>query len=414
MSVLAKLRLQGYEIFQSVGFSSSLTFSGGEIKSKERSAESGYGVRVLKNGKLGFSYCETENKIPETARRAAMLSRFSPKSGFSFAPKARYQKLKTQDRKLETMEANELRALLDQVRDGVEKHAKKARVIVSAGSERISLENSSGFSGSYASTNMTVYAEGMKQDGFGYAIEEGTHMPEDFTEIGKRAGKMAKEMVGAKKLKKGRYTIVFTLTTLDDLLGILLPSFSGDWKRRGTSTLAKKLGKKVFNQRLSIYDDGLCQASDARPFDDEGEVTKRRPLMEKGVVRNFIYDRETAALEGVKKSGFCNRAHFSAMPGAGSSNIVIGKGDYSDLMHELKDPLIVHSLHGSHTANTTTGDFGLEVNIAFHKEKPVRGFLLSGNIFKLLNGKIHIEREVKMHGSLIAPRLAFENVQVVS
>lgn len=403
-----------YEVFYSEGSASSLTFSGAEIKSKESSRESGYGIRVQKDGRLGFSYCEKEDGLPKTAELAARISRFSPKTKFQFSPKSKYPRLRTQDPKLKTIEEKELKDILVQVRDGVERHAKKARVILSAGSEKIGLETSEGFRGEYDSTSMSVYAEGMKEDGFGFAYEESISMIDDFVAIGETAGRMAKEMSGAKKLKKGEYPVVFELTALDELLGILLPSFSGDWKRKKTSVLHDKIGKRMFDENLSIYDDPLSLASDARPFDDEGTRSRKRALIERGVVKNFIYDKETAALEGVRRSGFCSRAHYSALPGAGGSNLRVGNGSFTDLEKELKDPLVVHSLHGSHTANTTTGDFGLEVNVAFHKGRPVRGFLLSGNIFKLLKENVYIEKEAKMHGSLIAPRMALGNVQVVS
>jgi PmbA protein len=408
------LGIEGYEIFNSKDCGISLTFSGGEIKSREQSSESGYGLRVLKNGRLGFSYCERESLIESAAKRAVKLSKFSPKTKFSFPKISKYPKLKLVDKKIIDMDANELKGILNQVRDGLIKYAKKTRIILSSGSEEISLKNDNGLDGSYKTTSISAYCEGMKEDGFGFGYYDGTHMPKDFTEIGERAGRMAKEMKDAKKLKKGEYRVVFRHTSMDELLNILLPSFSGENKRKKTTVLAEKKGKQAFNKKLSIYDDPLAQAGDARPFDDEGTRSKRIPLIENGIIKNFIYDRETAALEGIKKSGFCNRAHYSAMPGAGTSNIIINPGKYNDLEAELIDPLVVHSLHGSHTANTTTGDFGLEVNVAFYKNKPVRGFLLSGNIFKLLKGKIYLGKKVKTQGSLIAPLLGFENMQVIS
>jgi PmbA protein len=410
----SSLGIAGYEVFQSIGSGYSLTFSGGELKTREHSSESGFGVRVLKNQKLGFSYCEKEKDIESSAERAATLSKFSPKTKFSFAEISRFKKLDILDKKIQDITSKELKGILSQVQDGIEKYSKKARIILSSGVEQISLNNSNGLHGAYESSGLSVYCEAMSEDGFGFAYHDGIHMPDDFTAIGEKAGKMAKSMQGAKKLKKGEYTIILKHSAMDEILNILLPSFSGENKRKKTTILEKKLGKQAFSSKLSIYDDALSAASDCRPFDDEGTASAKLPLIERGVVKNFIYDRETAALEGVKKSGFCNRAHYSAIPGAGTSNLVISGGKYSNLEEELKDPLVVHSLHGSHTANTTTGDFGLEVNVAFHKGKPVRGFLLSGNIFKLLKGKIYLEKKEKMQGNLIAPLLAIEDVQVVS
>jgi len=423
----AALGIDGYEVFHTISSGYSLSFSAGELKSKELAEESGYGIRVLKKGRLGFSYCDSGKDLDKAARHATALSAFSTKTRFSFSPEKKYSKPKTQDTRPKTQDprvaslgSRELKALLSQVRDGVEHYSKKARVILSSGWEDVVLSNSEGFKGGYRSTGISAYAEAMKDDGFGFAYEEGISMPKDFTSIGERAGSMAKAMKGARKLKPGKYTAIFELSALDELLSVLLPSFSGDWKRKKTSLLADKAGKKVFNKSLSIYDDALSEGSDAKPFDDEGTPSRRIPLVEKGVVKNFVFDRETAALGKTSGSGFCARAHYSAPPGAGTSNITISAGGYSDLEQELENPLVIHSLHGSHTANTTTGDFGLEVNVAFHKARsgkepsPVRGFLISGNIFKLLNGNIYIEKKSRVLGSIIAPRLAFVGVQVIS
>ncbi len=414
--------IEGWEIFRDAGTGISLTFSDGKIKTKEESGEEGFGIRVVKQGKIGFAYCENKKDIHQAAKRAAALSRFSPKTKFTFPgkPTSAIPKLDLVDKKLDRIGAKELKGMIEQVKDGLKKYAGKPRISISKGIEHMTLENSSGFSGAYCSSAFSVYAEATSGDGFGFAYEDGIHLPKDFTVIGEKAGRMAKELIGAKKPAKGKYDVIFAQDALDELLDVLMPSFSGEWKRKNSSALADKTGERIADPTLSIYDDGLADASDQRPFDDEGIVSSRIPLIECGVLRNFIYDRETAALEKVDEQGFCNRAHYSAAPGLGESNIVIEGGDFTSLEEELDEYILIHSLHGSHTANTTTGDFGFEVNVAFKKDKnkkdpaPVRGFMLSGNVFKLLEGKLSIEKVVKTQGNLIAPRIAFEGLQVVS
>lgn len=398
----------------------SLTFSSNEMKSKEQTSEKGYGIRVLKGGRLGFAYCESEAGIGKARKLAASLSAYSPKTGFSFAPKAAYPALKLVDRKISGMDASEMKAMLGQIREGAQKHVPKPRIMLSAGTETVDLGNSEGFSGSYRTSAISAYVEAMDGDGYGFSYFEGLSLPGDFTALGEKAGAMANAMKGAKKLGPGFYDVILELTALEDVLSVLFPSLSGEWKRKRTSLLAEKLGQQVFNPALTICDDPLAPASGGRPFDDEGTVSACMPLIERGVVRNFIYDRETAALEGVDASGFCSRQGFSSPPGAGRSNTDIAAGDYGDLEQELGSCVVVHALHGAHTANTTTGDFGLEVNVAFHRPAkgaepvPVRGFLISGNIFKLLNGQLCLEKRRETVGNMIAPRIAFKGVQVIS
>jgi PmbA protein len=410
----------GNETFCSEESSISLKFSSGEMKSKEQTGEKGYGIRALRDGRLGFAYCESEAGIGKARETAASLSAYSPKTGFSFAPKAAYPELGLVDPGIAGLGAPEMKAMLGQMLEGAQRHVPKPRVMLSAGTAAISLENSEGFSGSYRSSAFSAYVEAMDGDGYGFSYFEGLSLPEDPSALGEKAGAMAKAMKSAKKLGPGFYDIIFELTALEDVLSVLFPSLSGEWKRKRTSLLAEKLGEQVFNPVLSIYDDPLARASLARPFDDEGTVSRRIPLIEDGVLRNFIYDRETAALEGADACGFCSRGGFSSPPGAGRSNVDIAAGEYGDLEQELDSCVVVHALHGAHTANTTTGDFGLEVNVAFHRSAkgaapvPVRGFLISGNIFKLLNGNLCLEKRRETVGGMIAPRIAFKGVQVIS
>ena len=83
-----------------------------------------------------------------------------------------------------------------------------------------------------------------------------------------------------------------------------------------------------------------------------------------------------------------------------------------------EEKLEVHYAHGSHTANVTTGDIGLEVSAAFMvdkgERKPVKGFMLSGNVFDWFKEIEGLEKKQKTYGSLISPRIAFRDVHVVA
>ena len=75
-------------------------------------------------------------------------------------------------------------------------------------------------------------------------------------------------------------------------------------------------------------------------------------------------------------------------------------------------------MHGSHTANATTGEFGLDVTVAFLVEKgkhtPVRGFMLSGNVFEMFANIEAVEKEVHVLGGLVVPRMAFNGLKIVA
>jgi PmbA protein len=397
--------------------SASLTFSGGELKVKEAGVSAGYGVRALDKEKLGFAYCQRGDEVEKAVERAVRLSRFSVKSGFSFAPRKRSSKPAIYDPQLAAMDYGVLRGYLEEARKAAESKGGKSRIMLYCMDSSLELENTEGFSDAYDKTDFSIYAECMHGEAFGFAYTTSNRAPESSApgETGLAAAEMAKAMWNATKPDTGSYTVVLEPEALDSILEILLPSFSGDWKRRKVTRL--RAGAKPFSDKFTLCDDGLAQGTDARPFDDEGTPSVRRPLVDRGRIASFLFDRETAALAHENRSGACDRAGYSDAPSINHSNIVISAGDRKDFS-DLDRHLEIHSMHGSHTANATTGDFGLDVSVAFLVEKgkrvPVRGFMLSGNVFDMFADIEAIEKSVHVLGGLVAPRMAFGGLKVVS
>lgn len=401
------------EIYYSKSSNTTLNFSSSELKIKEASQDSGYGVRVLNNGKIGFSYAQNENQLDEAKKNAEKVSKFSPKTNFSFPKKSSFPNLDLYDENTANSEIDTLRDLLKQIRTDSEVFGGHSRIILDCGSELVRIENSEGFFGEYKKSSFSAYVEVMHADGFGFGFINQLKMPKT-TDIGLLAADMARNLMGATKPPSGKYTIVLELEAFDNLLEVLLPSFSGEWLRRGISKINKET---KFSELLTLSDDGSVIASNSAPFDDEGVASKKRTLIDCGKVSSFIYDNETASLANLSAEGFCKRSSYSSPPSLGHSNIVISGGEF-DNFSELNNYIEIHSMHGSHTANTTTGDAGFEVSSGFlvqnGERKPVRGFLLSCNVFNLFSNILGIEKKQKTFGNLISPRIAFSDVDVVS
>ena len=408
--------MKPHEIFRQSSSSVRLSFSGGELKTREADTSLGIAVRVLSGRRLGFAYCQGEDGLADAIRRAELGSAHAVESGFSFAPPAAsFPEPRILDESFDPEDIARLGAVVDSAREAAESLGGRARVIFGADRGLASIENSEGLRGSYAMSAFSLYAETMDADGFGYAYAASNMFPDGAEGIGKRAAEMAKAMQGAGKPDGGTYTVVMAPEALDNLIDPLMPSFSGDWKRRGITKLSA--GEVFFSEKLAIFEDPLGPGIGARPFDDEGTPSRKKALVECGAVESFMYDREAAALAGVDEAGSCERGSYDSPPGIGASNITISPGDLGDA-GELGRHIEVVSAHGSHTANTTSGDIGLEVSAAFLVEngvrKPLKGFMLSGNIFEMFANIRGLEKRQQTCGSLTAPRIAFGNVRVVS
>lgn len=416
------------KMFHSLGFSdgevyrektSTLLFeyANNTLKIKNKGINEGFGIRVLDNKRIGFSNTSKKEKISEAIREAHKLSKFSPQSDFSFPSKQVYKPALAFDSKVFDCDEKQIKEILDLILGGIKKYSTPLRVVLKKEVREIEIANTNQLYGNTVKTSFLIYVEAKNNDGFGTSSYLNFLMPKEFEIIGEEAGKMAKEMSNASSPKPGIYKVIFSPQALSELLEILVQSFSGEWKRRKISKLCNKTGEKVFSEHLTIVDNPFENALGKTYFDGEGVSTKPTVLIENGKVINFLYNREEAALSKVNNEGNCVRSSFSSLPKIGISNLKI-KSNSGNPKEELSSYIYVISMHGLHTANFITGDFGAEVNAAFLIEnkniKGIRNFIISDNIFELFNKIELIGKDLYQYGNFIVPDIAFNNIKIIS
>lgn len=408
---------EGLEAYFSSEKTKRLEMAEGNIKVKASESNQGFGLRILHKGRIGFSYFSAEKDYAKAFGDAREVSKYSEKTGFKFSGKRKYPKVKSFSERVADIDLNEMKEIILQMNDVLIKNGQHGRIILEASNAEIEISNTSDLNAKSAYSNFSAYCETMKKDGFGFAYHSGVELLRTPVDLAVNSSDLCNEMIGAKKIPGGEYQIVFSPEAINSMLDILLPSISGDWKRKDMSKLSNMTGKRIFSETLSIIEDSSINASRASAFDGEGVPAKRIPIVEKGVLKNFIYDRETAALEGVTSEGCCSRASYQAKPHVSTSNIEISSGNWNSFESELDEFVLVRSVHGVHTSNITTGDFGVEANTAFivrnGKKQATRGFIISGNIFTMLNNILGIEKKTKICDNLISPNIAIEKLRVI-
>jgi len=145
---------------------------------------------------------------------------------------------------------------------------------------------------------------------------------------------------------------------------------------------------------------------DSSAFDGEGVPSQRTILIDKGILKGYLYDSYTAGKEGLASTGNAVRSGYTGVPGVGIRNLIVSSSKPQDLLAETKG-ILVGGLIGAHTANPISGDFSVEAKNAFligHGEvaRPIRSLMLAGNFFELLKD-IEIGRDVRAVGSTVTP-----------
>jgi PmbA protein len=229
---------------------------------------------------------------------------------------------------------------------------------------------------------------------------------------------------------EGALPVVFTPAGLSAVLLPITQGLSGKAVLQGISPLGKKVGERVFDERFVLTDDPLVPGRVAsRPLDDECVPSGVTCLVERGVVRRFIYDLETAARARTASTGHGQRGIFGK-PVPGYTNLVLGSRPHDvgaqhaaplqlggGLLGDLRDGLVVDELIGVGQGNVIGGAFSHPVALAYRVERGeitgrVKDAAVAGNVYELLGRIAGFGNDARWSGTRFAPSLLLEGVSV--
>ncbi|MBS3121429.1 hypothetical protein J4434_00915 [Candidatus Woesearchaeota archaeon] len=172
--------------------------------------------------------------------------------------------------------------------------------------------------------------------------------------------------------------------------------------------LNKPIGT-FFRDNLSISTNPFmplnpCSAS----FDHDGVLSKKVSIIEKGIFKNYLADKQYADYLNVPPTGAFGSVDISG----GTSSLDKMYNSYKTL------PYIEIVAFSSFVPNNISGDFSAEIRLGYIvvKDKqgnaiktPFKGGLFTGNVFKLIEN-IYISKEIKEETGYKGPKaVMFEN-----
>jgi PmbA protein len=369
-------------------------------------AEAGIGVRLVKDGRLGFAYTSDADKLEEAAQGALSLSRLSPRLGYVVpAGGGSYTPVEGLfDADLVTMEPGEAVNMAGEMVDAaraVHEGASVAGAGVNFGHGAVAIANSEGMAIASLGTSMSAMAYVVLKDasvstGFEFDVRRTKGV--DAAEVGTSAARMALDAQGAEPLEKGgEMAVVFRPTAIAELLeNTVVPSLIGDAAQRGESAFTGRDGELVAIESLSIIDDPRMPGGlNSGRADDEGVPVQRNVLIDRGVLKGFLYDTFTANEYGVETTASAVRgggAGWKSQPEASVTNLVLeapSAGSLDDLISQIDRGILVHDVMGAHTANRSTLDFSVNSTMPYEiRNGEVLGVrnpvMLGGNVGKVL------------------------------
>ncbi len=108
-----------------------------------------------------------------------------------------------------------------------------------------------------------------------------------------------------------------------------------------------KLGEKIGSENLNVFDDPtISQSLGWYYYDDEGVKTQRTNLIENGILKNHMQNRETSQIFGVKPTGNMRATSYMFMPLIRMACTCIGKGDWKqeEMVKDVKNGVMISNM----------------------------------------------------------------------
>lgn len=396
-----KMGVSEYEIYYAASSETSVGGLNKEINSFSSGERGGVCLRLISDGKMGYASTELmeEGEFSQLVVRALENAKNTDKPSedgfFEGSPVYEEKRIKAYEpigaAKLKSLTLDimkETYAVSEKVTDGTEANAASASFSVAiANSKGLDLRNECGVNVVVAQA--VVSDKGETQADYAFkAYDENT----DIKALAKETVDGALSLIGASLVETGKYDVIIDGKQMRSILSAFSPVFSAKNAQMGLSLLKGKEGETVASEVVTIVDNPQREGSTVgATFDAEGVATKKKFVVENGVLKTLLHNRETAKKAGCETTANASKPSYSSPVGISPYAFSIEAGKYTkeELYEKVGEGILITELKGLHAgANAVTGDFSIEsAGFMIRGGKlceAVKSFTIAGNFFELL------------------------------
>ena len=411
----------------------SITVRQGQVETIRRKITRGIGVRVILEGKLGFAHSSdvSEKSLLSLVDRAiAIAKETSADPGHGIAMLDTTPLPESLDIKDPTISEITIEEKIQQALR-LEKAMLSAdsRVARSVGAdwhdsdEDTVILNTNGLSNRSSSTGLAIVGQavavqnGQMQRGFWWSQARHREDLESPEEVGTEAGKRAAALLGARSIPTIKAPVVFEAPVTSQVLGVLFAAMDGEKIRKRSSYLVDRLSQQVASPIVTVIDDGhLPRKLGTQAVDDEGIPARRKILVKKGILQQYVYDVRGARLSNSTPTGNAHRS-YGSLPSVGPTNLYLKSGDISkeNIIKSVEKGLFLTRIMGS-GVNLVTGDVswggsGMWIEhgeLAF----PVERITIAGNLLNLWCDIDLVADDLEWNSNVVSPTFRVKEMMI--
>jgi PmbA protein len=407
-----------------------------DVKQAKSQRTSSIGIRVVLDGSIGFYSTNdlAKSRIRDAATMAIKVAHASPKDRHNVFPARSRSKSKSlrgiYDRNAESFQT------LDAARMAAEmlKSAKSydSRVSVDSGNFTAevathALANSNGIelkekASVFSWSIMGMAIEDTEISNFDYQVGGSHHIKDiDVCNTATEFAQTVVKSLGTRKIEESfKGEMLLTPMAVNEMIEeVIAHAINSDAVQKKSSHFAGKIGKQVASDLLTVEDDATnVDGLNASSFDREGVFHRRNTVIEKGVLKKFLYNTHTASKDGVRSTGNAGGS-TSSPPTVSTTNFLVKpmRSGFDTLVSEIDKGIIISRFSGN--VNPVNGDFsgvvkGGRLVMKGTIKHPVKEVMVAGNVFEALRRLNGISRERKAIYGSILPYMRFDGISFTS
>lgn len=413
------------------GQSLSLKAREGELEEYKVSSSQVFGLRVIKDGRVGTAYSEASDAdaLSSMVEQALVNATFAA-ADLHEKILANTGSLKTDDTLLHPEDATEIEEKIELALNIERGLSKKDRVKnvpyngVQDNSGERSVFTSVGLSAHSRVRQCACFAYALVEDGEKNAMEGAGQSGRLFADLNgdeliEKVHKNCLDILDGVPVPSKHYDVIFNNESQNGVFGVFASMFGGKSAKDGVNPMRDKVGEVIADSRLTIYDNPLLvDGFGYTLFDAEGTATGKTPLIVEGKLESLIHNSATASFFGVETTGHGSRGPKSTLGvSLHQMEIMAGEDNAEGLLSgeylELTDLTGLHS-----GANPISGDFSFGASGFLccdgERVQPVRGVTVAGNFYEMLKkiSKIGDTQRWDWEKGTLSPSIRFADVAI--
>ncbi|NHJ47716.1 MAG: TldD/PmbA family protein [Asgard group archaeon] len=404
-----------------------------EIEAYKSVESLGFGIRVIKGKKIGLHSTTilNEAEMEKAVEKAVSIAKITPDDNnwTSLNKKQASSKVKgIYDDKIPLLEYD---TIVEAVSSGIDRASENDRKVKVTRGMTLIFSGSTEITSNYYDTikqNETYVFANITCKAVEGGISTGSFTQQarnwddiNYFEIADKSAEQALKYVQAKPIESAKMPVIIQNRLFGSIFGLMLgANINSENNQKGRSTFATKKGTQIFDERINCVDDGLLdKGARTRKFDCEGHPTQKTSIIEKGVLKNFIYDSYRANKEQVKSTGNARRQYFQT-PNPAINNLVLQNGDTSldDMIKDTKKGIFIERTIGHWLSRPASGELNATVTHGFLIEngeltQPINNVILAGNFFEVMKDKLDvIGNDITNNGFFYTPSIKFSELTI--